>query len=152
MKLELHRKYRNDQYSIGHLYIDGKYFCDTLEDVDRGLNSDEKDTLKGKVKHSTAIPYGTYKVDMDTISPRFSNHKQYKNIGGKLPRLVDVPLFDGVLIHIGNTINDTSGCLLVGQNKAKGQVLNSTATFNHLYLLMDKAAQKGEDIEITIYP
>lgn len=152
MKLELIRKYKKPNYTIGNLYIDGKYFCDTLEDVDRGLDSNDENTLKDniKIKHNTAIPYGTYNIDMDIVSNRFGKHKQYRNINGKLPRLIDVPLFDGILIHIGNTIADTSGCLLVGQNKVKGQVINSTSTFNHLYVLMEEAYKKGEDITIEI--
>lgn len=96
MELTLVRKYFCEEYTIGKLYVDGKYFCDTIEDKVRDLDNE------GKVYGKTAIPYGTYRIAMDVVSPRFASHKQYRHIGGKLPRLLDVPHFDGILIHIGN--------------------------------------------------
>lgn len=122
-------------YTIGKMYINGEYFCDTLEDADRGLSqgiSLEANKLR-KVKGKTAIPTGTYKVTLDVVSNRFSKQKAYQFCNGKVPRLVDVPAFEGVLIHIGNDANDTEGCILVGENKQVGKVLNSTATFRKLY-------------------
>lgn len=144
MELTLVRKYFCEEYTIGKLYVDGKYFCDTIEDKVRDLDNEEK--VYGK----TAIPYGTYRIAMDVVSPRFASHKQYRHIGGKLPRLLDVPHFDGILIHIGTTAEDSSGCILVGQNLAKGKVLNSTITFNNLYTALLRAKAKGEEIKITI--
>ena len=144
MELTLVRKYFCEEYTIGKLYVDGKYFCDTIEDKVRDLDNE------GKVYGKTAIPYGTYRIAMDVVSPRFANHKQYRHIGGKLPRLLDVPHFDGILIHIGCTAEDSSGCILVGQNLAKGKVLNSTITFNNLYATLLRAKAKGEEIKITI--
>ena len=96
MELTLERRSLATDYTAGRLYIDGKYFCDTIEDKVRNLDVEEK------VYGETAIPYGTYKVAMDVVSPRFANHKSYRHIGGKLPRLLDVPHFEGILIHIGN--------------------------------------------------
>ena len=139
INLRLERIYKGVSYTIGKLYLNGKYFCDTLEDTDRGL----KDTMpteeieKIKVYGKTAIPTGTYKVDMNTVSPKFS---------GKLPRLLDVKGYSGVLIHVGNKPEDTLGCLLVGENKVKGQVINSTAAFNRLMTELNK----DKNIEITI--
>lgn len=144
MELTLVRKYFCEEYTIGKLYVDGKYFCDTIEDKVRDLDNE------GKVYGKTAIPYGTYRIAMDVVSPRFASHKQYRHIGGKLPRLLDVPHFDGILIHIGTTAEDSSGCILVGQNLAKGKVLNSTITFNNLYTILLRAKAKGEEIKITI--
>lgn len=144
MELTLVRKYFCEEYTIGKLYVDGKYFCDTIEDKVRDLDNE------GKVYGKTAIPYGTYRIAMDVVSPRFASHKQYRHIGGKLPRLLDVPHFDGILIHIGTTAEDSSGCILVGQNLAKGKVLNSTITFNNLYATLLRAKAKGEEIKITI--
>lgn len=144
MELTLVRKYFCEEYTIGKLYVDGKYFCDTIEDKVRDLDNE------GKVYGKTAIPYGTYRIAMDVVSPRFASHKQYRHIGGKLPRLLDVPHFDGILIHIGTTAEDSSGCILVGQNLAKGKVLNSTVTFNNLYATLLRAKAKGEEIKITI--
>lgn len=96
MELILERRSLASDYTAGRLYIDGKYFCDTIEDKVRDLDNE------GKVYGKTAIPYGTYRIAMDVVSPRFASHKQYRHIGGKLPRLLDVPHFDGILIHIGN--------------------------------------------------
>lgn len=156
MKLTLHRKYPKNDYTIGNLYIDGRFFCNTLEDKVRDLNKDGdlNDVGEGKVYGQTAIPYGTYKIDMKTPSPKFSNfnkYPSYRKYEGKLPRLLNVNGFDGVLIHIGNTNKDTLGCILVGQNKEKGKVLNSTSTF---YSLMDNylipACKRGEEITIEV--
>lgn len=105
MKIEVKRTFRGTEYTIGKLYIDGAYFCDTLEDPVR-----EK-----KIASITAIPAGTYKVKK-TFSPRF---------GKKLPELLAVPNFSGVRIHSGNTAKDTDGCILLGLNKIKGQVVDS---------------------------
>lgn len=134
MKLLLKRIAKKSTYTIGKLYVDNVYFCDTLEDTDRGLTSKMSlDQIKNKKVYSkTAIPTGTYNIDMNTVSPTFKNRSWAKPWGGKLPRLQNVPGYDGVLIHVGNTASDTSGCILVGQNKVVGQVINSTDTFNKL--------------------
>lgn len=149
MKLTLFRKYKKDTYTIGNLYIDGTYFCDTLEDTDRGLSSKDslQTILKKKVYGKTAIPTGTYKVDMNTVSPRFKNRSWAKPYGGKLPRLIDTIGFEGVLIHVGNTPDDTSGCILVGKNTIKGRVTNSTNIFNSL---MEELSRDKDDITIEI--
>ena len=128
MKLLLKRIALKDNYTIGKLYINDKYFCDTLEDAVRDV----------KIKHQTAIPKGIYKVTL-TASPRF------KRI---LPRLHDVPEFTGVLIHRGNTIDDTSGCIVVGENKKKGMVLNSTKCEVELVTILTKSNSKNITIEI----
>ena len=149
MKITLVRTYNNPNYTIGHLYIDGKYFCDTVEDCDRGL--DNSMTLKQiqnlKLKGITAIPSGIYKVVLNVQSPRLSKKAQYKFCKGYVPRLLNVKGFDGVLIHIGNKAEDSLGCILVGENKVKGQVINSTATFHKLYDILSKAK---DDIVIEI--
>lgn len=144
MKLTLKRIAKKTTYTIGKLYIDGQYFCDTLEDKDRGL--DQKMTLeqikKIKIPNITAIPTGTYKVTLDVISPKYSKRDFYfKNANkGRVPRLLNVPGYEGVLIHCGNTDKDSSGCVLVGRNTKVGMVLNSKETFINLYkeLLKDK--------------
>lgn len=154
MELTLHRKYRLSGYSIGKLYINGEYFCDTLEDTDRGLDDkmSECEIIKIKVKDKTAIPTGTYHIDMDTVSPKFFSRAWAKPFNGKLPRLLNVKGYSGVLIHVGNLPSSTSGCVLVGKNTVKGQVTESTATF---YSLMNNhllpAHIKGEPITITIH-
>lgn len=153
MELTINRKYKGDTYTIGDLDIDGKWFCNTLEDKDRGLNSNMplSDILKIKKPSVTAIPRGTYKITLDVISPRFGSRPFYKETcGGKLPRLLDVKGFDGVLIHTGNSAEDSSGCILVGLNKAKGKVLESQDTFRKLYAKLKEAHDKGEVLTIKI--
>lgn len=152
MKLELKRIAKKDKYTIGHLYIDGKFFCDTLEDPDRGLTSTMSLTeIKSKkIKGDTAIPTGTYKITLDVVSPKYSNFSKYpyvKFCGGKMPRLLNIPGYEGVLIHAGNTQKDTEGCLLVGENKVVGKVINSQATWKKLYEVIQK--DKG-NLSITI--
>ena len=122
MKLKLERLYLKPDYTIGKLYIDGKYFCDTLEDQVR------------KIPGRTAIPAGVYEVIVN-ISPRFRR---------KLPRLLDVPGFDGILIHRGNTAEDTSGCILVGENRERGKVINSTRYEVQLTGILERAQEKGK--------
>ena len=149
MDLTLKRIARRETYTIGHLYIDGKYFCDTIEDTDRGLKQSLPQSVNAAKKRRgvTAIPEGKYLVVMNVKSPKFSTKKQYEWCGGYLPRLVNVPAFDGVLIHIGNTAKDTEGCLLVGKNTQVGKVLDSTATFKELYQRLKAAKDR---IYITI--
>lgn len=139
MDLNLKRIFRGDKYTIGHLYIDGNYYCDVLEDTDRGLSSDmtEEEIRKIKVYGRTAIPKGRYKIEV-TYSPKF---KRY------LPILLNVKGFSGIRIHSGNTAEDTLGCLLVGYNKVKGQVINSRVTSDKLTALLRNCE---EEIHITI--
>lgn len=148
MKLLLKRIALRDTYTIGKLYIDNHYFCDTLEDKVRDLNKDGdlNDAGEGKVAGHTAIPYGTYKVTMDVQSPKFSKRASYAWCKGYLPRLLNVPHFDGIMIHSGNDATHTAGCILVGENRVKGQVLNSMNTLKRLYDILKGA----DDITITI--
>lgn len=152
MKLELKRIARKDKYTIGHLYINGKYFCDTLEDPDRGLasNMSNSQIAMKKIKGDTAIPTGLYKITLNVASSKYSNFSKYpyaKFCNGKMPRLLNVPGYEGILIHAGNTQKDTEGCILVGMNRQVGKVLDSQKTFKKLYekLLADK-----NNLSITI--
>ena len=136
MKLTLKRIAKKKTYTIGKLYIDDVYFCDTIEDVDRGLYQGQNLDLIKKIKipNKTAIPRGTYKITLNVVSPKYSKKKIYQEIcNGRVPRLLNVPGYEGVLIHIGNTAEDSAGCILVGENKQVGKVLNSTETFRKLY-------------------
>jgi hypothetical protein len=146
MELLLKRIARRNGYTIGKLYVNGKYICDTCEDQDRFFYG------KPKIKGETAIPCGRYEVVQNVFSNRFGNRAFYKNLcGGYVPRLLKVPMFDGVLIHTGNTAQDSSGCIIVGKNKVVGKVLESRETFKKLmveYLL--PAKRKGEKVYITI--
>lgn len=128
MDIAIKRIYKGAEYTVGRLSIDGKYFCDTLEDTVRAPGV--------KVRGKTAVPAGRYRVVL-TESPRF------KRI---LPLLVDVPNFEGVRIHPGNTAKDTEGCLLVGFNQVKGKVVASRETFQKLFEKLWAADQAGEEI------
>lgn len=161
MKLLLKRIAFRHGYTIGKLYVDGAYFCDTIEDADRGLYQnmgiDNIHIVKDQNKDGchtndciTAIPYGEYKITLAVKSPKYSKVASYKFCEGYVPRLMNVPGFEGVLIHIGNTASHSAGCILVGENKAVGQVLNSTATFQRLYQVLSQAWKRGEEILIEI--
>jgi hypothetical protein len=153
MKLILNRFYKGPEYTIGRLYIDGKYFCDTLEDVDRGIlqTMPLSKIAEMKIPGKTAIPRGIYPVSLDIQSPRFKKYKQYSFCDGYVPRILDIPGFDGILIHIGNYAKDTDGCILIGTNSSKGMVSNSTATFKKFYQELQIAANNDEQITIEIY-
>lgn len=148
MEVKVRRIAKKETYTIGKMYIDGEYICDTLEDKDRGLTSNMSvaQICGVKVHGETAIPTGRYLVDMKTVSPRFGGRAQYQFCKGRLPRLCNTPGYQGVLIHIGNTAKDTEGCILVGENKERGKVLNSTATFRKLYPILKAADERGEQI------
>lgn len=149
MKLVLKRINNQDNYCEGKLYIDGIYQCDVIEDVDRGLTNEMSVTeiQSKKVYGETAIPKGTYQITLDVVSPKFKNRSWATFCEGKLPRLLDVPGFEGVLIHVGNKAADSLGCLLVGQKSSDGIVSNSTQTFKDLYY---KLKQATDQITITI--
>lgn len=151
MKVEVRRSYNCQTYCIGHLYVDGQYICDTIEDVDRGLSSSMTlaEIQKKKVYKQTAIPTGLYSISMNTVSGTFSKKAYYKAFcGGKLPRLINVPGYDGILIHRGVNQDSSAGCLIVGYNTIKGQVTNSQQAFEKLYKLL-KTAKGTIKIEIT---
>lgn len=153
MDILVKRIFSNSRYTIGHLYVDGVWISNTIEDTDRGFNQYMSYSWiqNQKVIGETAIPVGTYRIDMNTVSPRFVQKAYYKRLcDGKLPRLVDVPGFEGILIHTGNTASDSSGCILVGYNKEKGKVLESKKAFEKLYAILDEANKRGEEIYITI--
>lgn len=141
MEMLVKRIAKRSTYTIGKLYIDGKYVCDTLEDVDRGLKqSMSLDEIKNiKVYEKTAIPTGTYKV-------LWTYSQKYKR---SMPLLQNVPGYEGIRIHSGNGPDDTAGCILLGENKVVGKVINSRNTCNKLYPIIEKACKTGNVI-ITI--
>lgn len=152
MELELKRIARKETYTIGRLFVNGEYFCDTCEDKDRDANRNGRfDAGEKKVASETAIPNGVYDITLSIQSPRFSKSKTYARCRGYLPRLLNVPDFEGVLIHIGNTAKDSAGCILVGRNKKVGQVIDSTETFWNLYGILSAAASRGEKITINVH-
>ena len=125
MNLTLYRKWFTDISTTGVLFIDDAFFCYTLEDAVR----------EQKIYGKTAIPYGKYDVVI-TYSPRFKQN---------MPLLVNVPNFEGVRIHTGNTANDTEGCILVGMTKEKDFIGNSKKAFE---MLMQKISGQKVTLEI----
>ena len=159
MKLKVKRTAKKANYTIGHLYMQDKQngqwvrIADTIEDKDRGL--DQSMSLANieriKVKHQTAIPTGTYEIVMNVVSVTFVKKPQYKEFcGGKVPRLKYVKGFSGILIHSGTDQDSSSGCIIVGENKVVGKVINSWATFKRIYSLMKAAANRGEKITLIV--
>lgn len=139
MRLELRRIAKRPTYTIGRLYINEEYFCDTIEDTDRGLNSymSLEEIKAKKVKGKTAIPTDTYRVKI-TYSPRFKKD---------MPLIENVVGFDGIRIHSGNTAEDTEGCIIVGENKVVGKVINSKETYNKLFSIL---LQYKNNLRITV--
>ena len=142
MELKLIRKYRCSNYCIDKLYINNEYFSDALEDPDRRLTDSMslEQIKKIKIKGNTCIPYGTYNVTI-TYSPRFKRN---------LPLINNVKGFEGIRVHNGNTPQNTEGCLLLGFNNIKGQVIDSKVTVNKFIDIVQKALNKGEKVTITI--
>ena len=138
MNLYLQRTERGDRYTMGRLAIDGVAFCDTLEPTDRHL---EAATMRPeqKVFGQTAIPTGTYPVVL-TYSPRFKC---------TLPLLKNVPHFEGIRIHPGNSATDTAGCILVGRRLHSGRLTDSRQTMRQLMTTLTHRPQEQE-ISITI--
>ena len=155
MKVKVERRWPKPTYTIGRLYIDGIYYCNTLEDRDRGLKQTDRLSFiqSRKVAGETAIPKGKYNVTMNVTSPKYAAVAWYYNYcRGKMPRLQAVPGFDGILIHPGGSNGplDTRGCILVGKNTKVGKLTDSKACFQEVYKLMKAAADKGEEITIEI--
>ena len=140
-------------YCIAHVYINGVYSHDTIEDYDRGLDESMSATAiaRKKVMHQTAIPTGHYRVRLDIVSPTFGAKAYYRAFcGGRLPRLDPVKGFSGVLLHRGTDERNSSGCPIVGLNTIVGAVTHSQEVFERLYKQMMEADARGEDIDYII--
>lgn len=152
MKLTVLREIPKDTYTSGKLYIDGKFFCSTLEDLDRGLTQDMsiREIQSKKIYGETAIPKGTYKITLDVVSPKFSQYPFYMEVcQGKVPRLVDVPGYEGVLIHVADGWKKDKllqGCIGIGERQSDGSLLNGKETFRKLY----ERVKGHNDLEIEI--
>lgn len=153
MEILLERNWKRETYTIGKLSVDGIPFCDTCEDRDRGLKQTDsvEEILKKKVPGETAIPTGRYRVTINVVSPKYAGVTFYRNFcGGRMPRLLDVPGYDGILIHPGTYALDSWGCILPGFNTIKGGVTESRRMWTALYRKMEEADARGEQIWITI--
>lgn len=160
MEITCERKYRNmingsRTYCVDKVSIDGVYICDAMEDKDWGWTKDtpvtEIEAVKAKNKGKTAIPKGRYAVTLDIVSPRFSGSQYYNRLcGGRLPRLVGVAGFSGILIHRGTNETHSAGCIIVGYNTYKGGLTDSAKAFEKLYMKLLEAKGRKENIWITV--
>ena len=148
--LQLERIEKQKNYTVGRLNA-GKIKIDTLERWDSGITSSTKlmEIYRMK-KKKCAITSGTYRIVL-TSSARFSSRLFYKNFSlGLLPRLVGVKGFEGVLIHCGNTVLDTAGCILVGEICSPGILKNSRINYIKLFHLLKSWWGNGDEIFIKI--
>lgn len=124
MELKLKRTHLADTYTLGELFIDGKFFCFTVEDKDRDINKDGDldDAGEAKVYGETAIPKGTYKTVL-SMSNRFKK---------LMPEVLKVKGFEGIRIHAGNTAIDSHGCIIVGTVRTPNGVGLSRQCFTKL--------------------
>lgn len=157
MEIEHIRTYNRNSggraYCISHVYIDGVYSHDAIEDLDRGLSQTmtAAQVASIKVASQTAIPTGRYVVNMNRTSPKFSKKAYYKKVcNGKVPCLDPVVGFSGILIHCGTNEDSSAGCVIVGKNKIVGAVTDSQAVFERLYRRMKEASDRGETIRYVI--
>lgn len=145
MEITVNRKFLKETYTIGRLFIEGERLCETLEDRVRDLqdynhDGDFNDPGEGKVYGETAIPAGRYQV-INTWSPKFQK---------RLPELFNVPGFTNIRIHAGTNPKHTEGCILVGENKKKGRLVNGPYYQTVIVQRIDEANEKGETTFITI--
>ena len=152
MKITLERRYKKKNYTIGLLYVDGTFLCNTIEDPDRGITNEmsEHEILSKKIYGETAIPTGTYEIKM-TYSPKFHNKTWAKLTSGKVPQIMNVPCWSGVRIHPANEASELLGCIAPGKNSKVGAVTSS----QHYYvaLVIDyilPALERREKVELEI--
>jgi len=126
MDIKIKRLYKSENSTIGEMTVDGKWECYTLEDKERDV----------KIKSETAIPKGTYKVIINQSN-------RFKKL---LPLVLNVPNFEGIRIHPGNTNHDTEGCILVGRTRSKDFIGQSRKAFESLFAKMKLA----KEITLTI--
>ena len=141
MNLTLKRLNLTPNYTEGELYVNGVYFCKTLEDTNRDLNKNGQfDNNEKKVYGETCIPYGKYKVIL-SYSPKFKR---------ELPEILEVPDFQGIRIHRGIKISDTLGCILCGEKVKNGYLSNSTPYEIKLVELFKQAKLRNEESFLEI--
>jgi len=135
MKLRVERGLSGTSSTIGKLYVDGVFLAYTLEDIDRHLEDGGK-----KINGETAIPRGSYKVIID-----FSNRFQKQ-----MMHVLNVPGFEGIRIHAGNTDKDTEGCILLGKVRSDNAVFNSREAVNALFEKVRAALDAGQEVNLEV--
>ncbi len=144
MNLMLYRYAKRENYTIGRLYFD-KDKCDTLEPPVRELKDIDGDGRfdspgEGKIYGNTAILPGRYKILME-YSPKFNR---------MMPYLQEVKGFTGIMLHPGNSVDDTAACVLVGENTVRGRLVNSRAWSDLINKKITEALKRGEEVHIDI--
>lgn len=137
MELQVRRRINTTVSTIGTFSIDGKKWCDSLEDADRMLESLGE---KAKIKGETAIPKGKYQVKI-TWSMRFNKYTM---------QIMDVPYFLGIRIHSGNTAADTEGCILLGDATDEHMIIHSRVRVEEVFDLVELALSSGQEVTIEI--
>lgn len=141
LHIKLIRFDKKEDYTIGGLYLEDIFTCWTLEDEEREV----------KVMHETCIPEGTYEVEfMETITPLTKKYREKYDWFNKHLHVKDVPGFTGIYLHIGNTDDDTSGCILVGAVAEPGRILRSTETFKKVYEIISEVLNNDIKVILTI--
>ena len=141
MLLELFRKKSNNDTTIGELFVDGQYQCLTLEDEYREV----------KVMHETRIPAGIYIIKLQQHGDMTVKYaKKFPTLHQGMLWLQDIPNFTSVYIHIGNTDDDTSGCILVGEEEKDWKLIHSTDAYLSLYSKVVSALNNNEEVKITV--
>lgn len=135
MRLKVIRDDETPERSLGKLYADDSYICETCEDADRHMEDGGE-----KVNGQTAIPRGLYKV-VNSYSHRFRKI---------LPEVIGVPGFSGVRIHGGNSAADTLGCILVGRVRTENGIANCAATVQRIIDMIDNAEEHGEIVTLEV--
>ena len=141
MNILIKRYNSTNDHTDGLLFIDCKFVCYTLEDEYRSV----------KVYGETRIPDGTYKVELRKVGGFHNRYSKKYSFHQGMLQIKDVPNFEYVLIHVGNTDDDTAGCLLVGStaDKDKGFIGGSSRAYGELYPIILKAIENGEEVFIT---
>lgn len=156
MKLKIQRLKNNSTSTVGKLYINSEYFCDTLEDLDRGLldSMSEEEIKSKKIYGETGIPKGIYKVTLEVVSPKFSQYPFYMEVcKGKLPRLLNVKGYEGILIHVADGPKKDKllqGCIGIGKLNSSEELINGREVFKSLYEKLKEVQNKSEEITIEI--
>jgi hypothetical protein len=146
MEILLKRIKQTSEETLGKLYINGVFECYTIEDEHHDV----------KIKHDTRIPAGRYEIKLRTFGGFHENYKvKFKDIHKGMLWLQDVPGFGDILIHIGNTEKDSSGCILVNagyMESENGRIVgtSSVLAYKKMYPKVAKALASGEKVWITI--
>ena len=142
LQVFLTRNWRKPNYTIGRIFVNGEFLCNSMEPIDRHLYQGQPiaEIAKNKVKKLTAIPTGTYRLQI-IYSPKFKRD---------LIEIMDVPGFSSIRIHAGNRVTDTEACVLPGINDFVGMVTNSRKYEDMLTAMVKETIAKGELAYITI--